>query len=401
MGKYTVLDDPVVDQTIGDHMHQIVMAIRSRVEPQSIFLRGSFGRGEGSVVVEKDKLCFLSDYELAVVMPRREYRRNRRGLRAAIQELSGQLGVETSVSRYGLGRPSTGNVARPTVDMYEVQNGGIVLYGEDWLNHRRSIDPRSIDIWDGLRLMLNRMAESLDYLTQTAKDWQILHWINKVVLSCAEALLIVHGQYHFSYAERGRRFAELAPELDPAMKLASDLPDLVARATAFKLRPSLDLYAEPVPLIWERVKQACDVAFHYVMEKYLSLSFDTYAEFPERYLDQLRERGKLGKSWLRPLPAPFSQNLFLALKLLRDRQLASLRLITHATNPAYQVVFSVIPLLFLWDRDRAVLQEARRWLGQVRRLEAPVADGRAEWDYLRACTVQAWKDYCYGMWSVI
>jgi hypothetical protein len=104
---------------------------------------------------------------------------------------------------------------------------------------------------------------------------------------------------------------------------------------------------------------------------------------------------------LSPLPAPFSQNLFLILKLLRDRQLPSLGLITHAAYPAYQTVFSVVPLLFLWNRNREMLRVARRGLGQVSCLKAPVADHWAEWDYLRARTVQAWKDFCYGMWSVI
>jgi len=48
-----------------------------------------------------------------------------------------------------------------------------------------------------------------------------------------------------------------------------------------------------------------------------------------------------------------------------------------------------------------VLQEARRWLGKVSQLEARQAENQAEWGYLRSCTVQAWKDLCYGMWNAI
>ncbi len=402
MGKYTVLDDPVVDQTIDAHMRQIVAAIRSRVEPQSIVLRGSFGRGEGSVVVEGSGLRFLSDYELAIVMPQRQYQTQRRWLHNAVRDISNQIRVETSISRYSPDSLSRGPITHPTVGMYEIHNGGIVLYGEHFARPQSSIDPSQLDIWDGLRLMLNRMAESLPYVSQTHKDWQTLHWINKVVLSCAEALLIVHKQYHFSYAERGRRFAALAPELAPVIQSAPHLPDKVARATAFKLRPSLEWYSESLPLLWQQVKQVVDVVLRYVVERYLTFAFDTYAEFPERYLSRLQAQGKLGKSRIRPLPAPFSQNLFLILRLLRDGRIPSLGLITHATYPAYQIVFSVIPLLFLWNgEDSAPLREARYWLKQVYRLKAPGADRWTEWDYLRMCAVQAWKDFCYGMWSVI
>jgi hypothetical protein len=189
------------------------------------------------------------------------------------------------------------------------------------------------------------------------------------------------------------------PELDTVVARASYLPDLVRRATAFKLRPSLDLYPDPMPMTWHQVQRACDATLRYVTEKYLGFSFGSYAEFPERYLSQLEAQNKLGKSWLRPLPDPFAQNLFLILKLLRDRRRPPLGLITHATYPAYQIVFSVIPLLFVGSGE--VLQEARRWLGKVSRLEVTRAENRAEWDYLRDRTVQAWKDFCYGMWETI
>ncbi len=407
MSKYTVLDDrdPIVYQTIEDHMQQIVAAVLSRIRPRAIILRGSFSQGEGSVVVEGNRLHFLSDYELVAITP---HYRHRHWLQTVARQMTAQLGVKTSISRIhpnNIMRNSLGNlpirdIARPTIAMYEVQNGGRTLYGEHLLNRGPAIDPRTLDIWAGIRLMLNRMAESLDHLPQTSTDWEALHWANKTVLSCAEALLIVHGQYHFSYAERGRRFADLVPDLDTVVARASHLPDLVRRAIAFKLRPSLNLYPEPMTVIWQQVKQACDATLSYVIERYLGFSFSSYAEFPERYLSQLKIQNKIGMSRLWPLPAPLSQNLFLILKSLRARRCPVLGLITHATYPAYQIVFSVVPLVFLGSGEE-VLREAHRWLGKVSRLEAPRVEHQAEWDYLRGCIVQAWKDFCYGMFGAI
>jgi hypothetical protein len=404
MGTYTALDDPIVDQTVESHLQQIVAAVTSRIQPQSIFLRGSFSQGEGSVVVEGDGLRFLSDYELMAVTP---HYRHRKWLRAVAHEMSDRLGVETSISRVhpenivhnSLGNRPIRHIARPTIAMYEVQNGGRTLHGENLLDRGPAIDPREISVWAGLRLMLNRMAESLDRLAVTGKDWESLRWVNKTILSCAEALLIVHGQYHYSYAERGARFAELVRDLEPAVTQANQLADLVRRATLFKLRPSMHLYPEPMPVIWEQVRQACDSTLRYVIERYLEFSFDGYVEFPERYLSQLRALDKLGGSWLPPLPPPLAQNLLVILRLMRERRWPALGLISNATYPAYQIVFSVVPLAFLECGEEA-LREGYRWLGKICHLRLPRgAETAKQWSHLQLCTLRAWRDYCYGMWA--
>jgi len=41
---------------------------------------------------------------------------------------------------------------------------------------------------------------------------EAVRWINKLVLACAEALLLSWGEYHYTYAERGRRFAATSGE---------------------------------------------------------------------------------------------------------------------------------------------------------------------------------------------
>jgi hypothetical protein len=403
MGEFTAWDHPLVDQIVSDHMQQIVLAIRSRIEPRAIVLRGSFSQGEGSVVVEGDRLRFLSDYEIMAITP---HYRHRRWLRQVSRDMTEQLGVETSISRVhprniqlnSLSNLTIKQVAQPTIAMYEVQRGGRTLYGEHLLNRGPTIDPRSLDLWPGLRLIFNRMAESLGHISLAGKNWEGLRWINKTVLSCAEALLIAHRAYHHSYAERGRRFAALVPDLSAVFKQAEHLPDLVQRATEFKLHPALNLYPEPILVIWEQVKRACDASLRYVIESYLGFSFGSYAEFPGCYLAQLQKCGKMGRSRLRPLPAPLSQNLFLAAKLLRSWRRPSLRLVTQATYPAHQVAFAVVPLMFVAAGEED-LYEARRWLAQVMDLQPIEKDAHAEREYLRACAVRAWKDYCYGLWD--
>ena len=67
MARYTAHSDPSIDQTVEKHLSQVVDAIRDYLEPRSIILYGSFGRGEGSVMLDGGRPVFLSDYEISVV----------------------------------------------------------------------------------------------------------------------------------------------------------------------------------------------------------------------------------------------------------------------------------------------------------------------------------------------
>ncbi len=394
MGKFTALDDAVVDQLVTSHLAHIVEAVCSCVQAESIILRGSFARGEGSVVLEDGRVKFLSDYELMVST--RDVR-DRERLRILGQTLTAQLGVDTTIVRFFSLAP---HVKLPdTIMAYEIQHGGLTLFGKPPLELVSITDPSRIEQWSALRLLLNRLAEALMW-TPRASDWEDFRLITKTVLACAEALLAVNGRYHFSYAERGRRFVELAPELSGVGDLARNLPELVKRATAFKLRPERECYEQPIEATWQQVNKACDASFRYVITKYLGLEFDDYAQFPELYRRELLVQRKLTQRYLPLVPAPLSQNLFVSLRYLHDHRRLPLRLIACGNYPAYQIVFSVIPLMF-HGAGSDVCGTARRWLGRVMRLGPCRVGEREERRYLQGCTVQAWKDYCYGLWEVV
>mgnify|MGYP000869345888 FL=1 len=103
MGNYTALEDPLIDQTIENHMRRIVESIVARMPPQTIALRGSFGRGEGSVMPRGDSLYFLSDYEIDVATPSPFYRSVFSELS---KEMTEQLGVQTGIRWMQIGRAS-------------------------------------------------------------------------------------------------------------------------------------------------------------------------------------------------------------------------------------------------------------------------------------------------------
>jgi hypothetical protein len=286
----------------------------------------------------------------------------------------------------------------PSIYMYETKSGGRTIYGHDLLSQCPAIDPRDIPLRAGTTLVFNRMAEALDYLPCSTADGansrpDVITWLNKVALACAEALLLSCGQYHYSYAERGRRFAAAA-ENSFALLIAQApaLPDLVCRATAFKLHADSSLYPNDLQPMWEQVFASSGVVFRYLMEEELGLAFGSYSEFPARFLAHPKVRRTYNPYRLPPFPPPLDQKLIDGIRYLSRRRWPPRGF--FMPNTLYQVVYSLVPVLFyscsLGDREVA-LEEVRRWLGQLEQLDPPSSDPQLEWNYLRKRLVCNWE----------
>lgn len=398
---FTALADPYLEQTVEAHLQRIVAEVTSRMEPTAILLRGSFGRGEGSVVVSDGQMDFLSDYEIDVATFSPFHRSLFRELS---RQLTTELGVETSLrwvrpdymlkNRVG---PLPMGVAPITISLYESRYGSQTLYGQDIVDTAPAIDPCDIRIESAAFLMMNRMAESLSFMTwvedREGNDWGVYYWINKTILACAESLLLLWGRYHFSYAERGRRFAAMARDhLDFMGHDGVVLADLVVRATEFKLRPRLSLYSEPIHAVWQRVIPICDRVFRQVAMHAFDLCFLHYSEFPQQFLQRATDAYRT-----LPLLHRGALNLLNLYKCLRVGRLSRALLSPFAISSA---VYAVVPPMFVSWAARGetlpvLLAEIRRWLRMVCRIEAPASDVRTEWETLRQQVLSAWKNFCY------
>lgn len=409
MGKYTAHDDPIVEQTVTAHLSQIVNAIRARMEPHSIILYGSFGRGEGSVMLDDGRLAFLSDYEIAVVTPSPFYR----GAFAALsRQLTAEMGLEVSISWMRPGRLRTNQPqnlawgrAKPTISMYEIKAGGQTLYGQDLLSVGPIIDPRQLSVQDGIRLLINRMAEALPHRVHPISPQnrlEAIRWINKLILACNEAMLLLWQEYHYSYAERGRRFAAASSQRQAELPAdMSQLAGMVQRATCFKLRPALDLYPETLHDLWPQVAAMMGTVFRYVVGKELGITFDSCVQFPEQFLNHPRVQTSYNLYRLWPLPAPLDQKLINIIKFLRQRRRPPRSYLAHPLITANLIIFALIPLMFLgWSKDNAALTgvnaEARRWLNMLGYQERVLPDPQAEWHALYQHLLWGWKNFCYN-----
>ena len=74
MGKYTILEDNRIDEYIDSYLEKIVEVIFEFVPHKnirSIILGGSFGKGDGSVIVDALGVKPQRDFDLGIIMRRR------------------------------------------------------------------------------------------------------------------------------------------------------------------------------------------------------------------------------------------------------------------------------------------------------------------------------------------
>ena len=400
MGKFTARDDAVLDRMIEGHMTRIVETVLPNMQPAAIILRGSFGRGEGSVAVSGGQYHFFSDYEIDVATYSSGYRTLFKRLS---RQLTAELNVETSLrwvrpdflekDRIG---PFVTGAAPHNISLYESRHGSRVLFGDDFISKSAEVDPAKILKRDGITLMLNRMAESMMNMDARGgavnKNRDSNYWFNKTILACGEALLLSWGQYHYSYAERGRRFAALA---DGNLSFLEDggrqLTELFKRATQYKLIPDPALYPEPAAELWQSSIPLIDQVFGHLGKELLGIRPWNYETYPEVYLERRmehKEKKNLTEDAFEKLldiyrsvrARHFPPGLFAALSL-DEYVYASLPLVFHSLGT---------------DDCAQVLQAARESMKPLGKLEDPKPETRLERDYLRQAITWYWKVYCYG-----
>lgn len=296
VASYTESGNPAIEKILGEAMTQIVDEIVVRLHPASLILIGSFGRGEVTVFMDNGKPVCLSDVDIILIA-------NRYIVKGILSRLSSELRRKTGLE-VGIANASPDlrlrmvmykllhKVWKPSIDDYEMKYGSRVLYGEDYLVRMPYFKPEDISVWEGLRLIFNRMIEGLacfpaDFATtHPAKDTlqRLLFATSKIILACQDALLLSAGKYHHSYRVRNEVFQQVLPV--HFSQLNNRLPrfsSLAMRATDYKLR--LDrAYSENVITLWFEAREICDHVFRYIIEREMGITFSSYVEFQQEYL---------------------------------------------------------------------------------------------------------------------
>jgi hypothetical protein len=397
------------DLRVSEFTDRLVGSIVSHFSPQSIILTGSFGRGEMSVISHGDGLKFLSDCELQVVP---KWPISQEALRKILLPLSRENGIKIVVqsslilylySHFNLPSRFSRMVWKPSISRYELKHGSKVVYGDNVLDRIPEIRPEDIPLWEGIKLILNRMAEALKYSPvdgKVADNPESIYAIYKIILACQDALLISICRYHYSYRVRSGLFQKLFRQEFP--ELSTDLPEilpLALRAAAYKIKPRNDIGSLDTTELWFVTANICNQVFRYTIGKEMGLKFATYTDFQERYMAHPGIRRKYPTGIL-SMP-PVVQNALTLVRIIShgSNRLPRFKLVGRLTYPWRHIIYSVVPLVYFslsqeGSVDTKQLYDVRETVSLFKKLMPPRSSQLGEWEYLSTQVFSLWHTLC-------
>ena len=214
MGKYSIKGSPAFDARVDADMKRIADAVYASSFSghwKALVLTGSYGRGEGSLMIDPSgQELPLNDYNLVVVTnslyPLLMYSLEKLG-----KELSEEIGLPVDLRPYLA-------AALPKCEFsllnYEMKYGHRVIRGNQTIldvmpAYAHDAIPRS----EGTRLLMNRGRLLLDIkrrlarpetLTREERE-QFLKFLFKVDLAFGDCALLLRGAYDPSYAVKRNR----------------------------------------------------------------------------------------------------------------------------------------------------------------------------------------------------
>lgn len=329
------VENPELNGKVAQLIEKLKEEIISRFRPKSIILTGSFGRGEATVVEENERLKFLSDCEIILIPYKWVF--NRRKIEEFEENFYKRTGLKVEIWGFTptlyLFLPLLSKRMKPTMANYDLKYGSKVIYGKDYLKKIPNFKPEDIPLWEGIRLLFNRMAEAIEYFSLGSPNEELIFWTDKIILACQDAFLLSLGKYHPSYRKRNELLRTFLPKFDDLN--VQGLLDAATEATSRKLATKIDENINPTQY-WFQVSEMCDKVFRWIIRKGLGIAFTDYLDFQEKYLK--KQSGFIS----------FYKNLIMYLKLLALHKfknplpLKSLKLRVPYTH----LVYSIIPLIY-------------------------------------------------------
>lgn len=246
---FTAVKDPAAEQILRDCLPRIAEEAAALADPPAaLILGGGYGRGEGGVRrTASGQSGLYNDLDWFVIAPSSCRCARRKRLSCALlpvaEHWSSRLGI--SVDFGPPKQPEELSALAPTLMYQELRRGHLVMFGDrDLLRRCLPASPAAgLPPIEGLRLMLNRgvgLLLAARALAENRPDYEFIRRnMNKCILGCGDALLLVRHRYCWSAAERGAALADEAI-------LPPQLMQLYPAALAFKFTPPSEM-TPPMP----------------------------------------------------------------------------------------------------------------------------------------------------------
>jgi hypothetical protein len=323
INNFTFKKEEKVEQHIYGLLSKVVDMIIADINPESIVLSGSFGRGEGTAYLENGRVVIDSDFEIGCVC--KDYSR-RMKIFSLENRLRKDFDIEITLNfflprRFTSRDSSNLSSSRSilTIDQFDLLYGSKFIYGKDYGGSIVYPEANEIFPWEYVRLIFNRTAElieSLLFYDHNSASRKMCKSLNKLLIAFGDYYLMKDNQYHYSYAERMHRFVVLSTQAkgDCPFKI-NNFHSNIIRAYEMKLgvREYDNLSAEA---IFSTINTLASV-YKDIMEKELKVKFEDWGSFFRAYLNisdlSLKCRYFRGRPFMQNLLA-FAKNGFYPFK---------------------------------------------------------------------------------------
>ena len=204
----------------------------------SVYLGGSYGRGDGGVRADRENGILYNDLDFFVFA-----RKKCDDAETVLKEIAGkyekELKVDVDFSRIMSIRDIRKNAKR--LMMQELKRGYRPVCGEDLLEkYLPELPANELPFSEACRLLLNRgmgLLLAWEKIAENSAETDfILRNINKAILGACDAVLVARRQYKWTV---GERLAAVN-----ALELSDDCKELYAQAVEFKKNPSRQIAAD-------------------------------------------------------------------------------------------------------------------------------------------------------------
>jgi len=352
--------------------HAVGREIVKRIpQVRSVVLIGSQARGEANHAHD--------EYDLIVVVPTLLVPLLLKKIRRVERELSERYGVELSINplpTYRVKHP------RRNVLFYEIKHGGKVLYGEDIMEEMPLGGFDEVPRETALEYLFNSywiLLEpfSVRFLAKKPRkeEAELLEYVAmKTFIRCCDILLILEGNYRFSFQERIEATVAMY-DVDHS-ELHERLPDLPKYAkNAIGCRRGREKISIPPPRLWFLAKKCLEETTKHVLER-----------LPQAFNPD---------SWL----GKFLNNLQFVVSQFISEGKVEVKMIgleAPATKLRRAILLLSRSLSHEGSVDIETLGQALKMLGRNDKIDEK--NGLKKWESLKNDVCRKWKYACTAMW---
>ena len=366
---------------LSDKIGIIVDKLVSDFSSEAILADGSLGRGEMTVLQNKGDNLIISDCDLQIVTEKRYSRIHMLNYSSI---LSDSLGMEVNVRRTNpeifyqkVHKDPKHNLERPSISTYERKYSSRTLFGKDFTKEIPEIASARIPVWEGIRLLYNRIAELLEYAKPEyvfseisgrdkntfSEDHHYYYWKNKCMLACIDALLLGIHKYHWSIKKKKEYFESTSgEEFGGLFDNNNELLEQMINSIEYKMSGKI---VSP-HLSWSAVVRSIELVFLWLVSRELNIRLNSVYELPNIWLRSSKVRMEYYRG---PTPSLIYQNSIVLAKLfLFPRFFPSPKLLLIPNVFWAHVMYSQLPLILLApsERDgRKYLRKSRNYLSNI------------------------------------